>query len=225
MRVLLERSLDYAGLFPPAALPLEEVCANYERYRASSHAWMLNRLVLPQSRLAEVAINPEWRVSVIAEEPFPLEQWVAAVETKSMAEFGVRTYREIAVDQVPEIDCWKFRTGSGDMVSGIAQCSRRILPFKLTAGLHHALRGESHQGFLNVFIGSAFAWHNRKLDFWHAIFEERDAEAFRFGDELGWRDHVLTLDQVRAARRDFVHAFGSCSFEEPIADLEQLGLL
>lgn len=38
--------VDYAGLFPPAALPLDEAAAEYVRQRQSPYAWMLNRFII-----------------------------------------------------------------------------------------------------------------------------------------------------------------------------------
>jgi hypothetical protein len=81
-------------------------------------------------------------------------------------------------------------------------------------------------GFLNVFTAAAFAWHGAGRKTVLAVVNEEDAGAFEFlDDELGWRDQRLSTAQVRAARRDFAHSFGSCSFEEPVADLRQLGFL
>jgi hypothetical protein len=53
-RALLRGAIDYAGLFPPAALPLTDVVANYLAYRASPDAWALGRLVVPAARLSEL---------------------------------------------------------------------------------------------------------------------------------------------------------------------------
>lgn len=50
---LLEGLIDYAGLFPPAALPMEETVANYALYRAGAEREMLGRLVVPVARLGE----------------------------------------------------------------------------------------------------------------------------------------------------------------------------
>ncbi len=73
MRALLANLIDYAGLYPPAALPLPEVIANYERYLLSPEAWMLNRLVLPIERLSEVSLGAKWRVTLLVDgEPGPL---------------------------------------------------------------------------------------------------------------------------------------------------------
>jgi len=51
LRALLSGVVDYAGLFPPAGLPLDEAIRNYARYRQGPDAWMLGRFVIPASRL------------------------------------------------------------------------------------------------------------------------------------------------------------------------------
>jgi hypothetical protein len=76
VRALLTGLIDYAGLFPPASLPMRDVVRNYAAYLASPHAWMLGRLVIPADRLDELArCRPErsegpafvspWRISAI----------------------------------------------------------------------------------------------------------------------------------------------------------------
>lgn len=55
-RALLGGAIDYAGLFPPASLPLAEVVTRYRGYRASDEAWALGRLVIPADRLEEFAV-------------------------------------------------------------------------------------------------------------------------------------------------------------------------
>lgn len=74
LRALLAGVIDYAGLFPPAALDMERAVANYAEYLAGPDAWALGRLVVPVSRLGELAeakgaVAPggvRWRVSAIA---------------------------------------------------------------------------------------------------------------------------------------------------------------
>jgi hypothetical protein len=51
---LLAHAIDYAGLFPPAGLPLDEAIRNYARYRTDADAWMLGRFILPATRLSEL---------------------------------------------------------------------------------------------------------------------------------------------------------------------------
>ncbi len=53
--VLLTRIVDYAGLFPPAALDMETAVRNYQRYLGGDEAWMLGSFVVPASRLREFA--------------------------------------------------------------------------------------------------------------------------------------------------------------------------
>ncbi|HYC49595.1 MAG TPA: hypothetical protein VEB19_00675 [Gemmatimonadaceae bacterium] len=53
LRVLLYHVVDYAGLFPPASLPMEDAIREYARQRAGDDAWALGRFVLPAARLEE----------------------------------------------------------------------------------------------------------------------------------------------------------------------------
>lgn len=53
LRVLLSGLIDYAGLFPPAGLSMQQAVENYSRYLQSPDAWALARFVLPVSRFAE----------------------------------------------------------------------------------------------------------------------------------------------------------------------------
>jgi hypothetical protein len=55
LRALLSGIIDYAGLFPPARLPLDQAIRNYARYRQEPESWMLGRFVCPAARLAELA--------------------------------------------------------------------------------------------------------------------------------------------------------------------------
>src|SRR5262249_48559888 len=54
LRALLTGVIDYAGMFPPAKLPLEEAIRNYARYRKEPEGWMLGRFVCPTTRLADL---------------------------------------------------------------------------------------------------------------------------------------------------------------------------
>ncbi len=76
LRILLEHSIDYAGLFPPAGLAMGPAVENYAAYRAGPHAWALGRFVLPASRLEELETaaagllteqptTVPWRLSVL----------------------------------------------------------------------------------------------------------------------------------------------------------------
>ncbi len=54
LRALMEGLIDYAGLFPPAKLPLDESIANYAAYRSGEDSWMLGRFIIPAARLGEL---------------------------------------------------------------------------------------------------------------------------------------------------------------------------
>src|SRR4051812_41630301 len=55
LRTLLAGIIDYAGIFPPARLPLEQAIRNYARYRQGPASWMLGRFVCPAAQLTPLA--------------------------------------------------------------------------------------------------------------------------------------------------------------------------
>ena len=65
IRALLEKIIDYAGLFPPAQLDMASAAAEFARQRKSKEAWMLGRFVVPVGRLdeLELAASETWRSS------------------------------------------------------------------------------------------------------------------------------------------------------------------
>lgn len=54
LRAMMSGLVDYAGLFPPAKLPLEQALRNYARYRQEPESWMLGRFIIPAARLEEL---------------------------------------------------------------------------------------------------------------------------------------------------------------------------
>jgi hypothetical protein len=123
----------------------------------------------------------------------------------------------------------KFRTGGlaaelfptpVELAAVICACRDRDLPFKLTAGLHHALRhtdpetGFLHHGFLNVLAGSIAAADG--------------AEAADVAEVLATTDAVPLVETVReqlAVERPLWIGYGTCSLTDPIDDMRRLGLL
>jgi hypothetical protein len=53
LRSLLEGIVDYAGLFPPARLPLNETIENFIAYRSEPFSWMVGQFVCPTMVLHE----------------------------------------------------------------------------------------------------------------------------------------------------------------------------
>jgi hypothetical protein len=75
-------------------------------------------------------------------------------------------------------------------------------------------------GFLNVFVAACLVLAG-KADVAVAtqVLEDALATSFRFdANGLRYRELSLAVAEVTGARR-FARSFGSCSFEEPIADL------
>jgi hypothetical protein len=81
-------------------------------------------------------------------------------------------------------------------------------------------------GFLNLFLTTAFLRAGMEETDAARLLEEGSPEAFQIDEgSIGWKSHRLHLDALRDARRFGVVSFGSCSFAEPIGDLEALQLL
>lgn len=254
LRALLANLVDYAGLFPPGALSLPIAAENYARYLRSENAWMLGRFVIPAAQLRQLQDTGGWRITVlsdaeIAAGDLPIE----SVETKTLAKFSLPTYCEIPLGDLDALIAVqrqgayaKLRTGglTPDTIPDAAAiarflrgCAKLRLPFKATAGLHHPVRSvhpltyEAHaprafmHGFVNVFLAAAFAWHGADESRVVDVLGETDPGAFRFNEGAHWRDAALSADQMAEARLHFAHSFGSCSFDEPVADLRRLGWL
>lgn len=54
LQALMGEIVDYAGIFPPGNLPLEEAVKNYRKYLDDTDNWMLRSFVLPIAKLNEV---------------------------------------------------------------------------------------------------------------------------------------------------------------------------
>jgi hypothetical protein len=245
LHALLEGAIDYAGLFPPAALDMATAAANYESYLDGEYAWALGRFVAPAALLSET--DSSWRVSVIGMPPrwvesceIKIEHTAQAVAILAGSPLGVATYFEIPVREDPTPLAGmgvraKIRAGGtpeitpscAELAHFLQLCARANLPFKATAGLHHPLRNGTMHGFLNLFLAATLLWHRggAEADARDTL-EETSPGAFRFeGDCVKWHGHTVTAAQLRSARRKFVISFGSCSFDEPIGDLKELGWL
>ncbi|MDT7857858.1 hypothetical protein RQM47_14525 [Rubrivirga sp. S365] len=86
-RAFLADLVDYAGLFPPAALDLGPAVRNFAAYRGGADAWMLARFIVPAGRLDDLdafadlfAAAPPARFSVLGHAPEEggAEAWAAA---------------------------------------------------------------------------------------------------------------------------------------------------
>ncbi len=246
---LLEKFIDYAGVFPPAALSLATAVKNYESYRSGENAWMLRYFVVSEKDLEQVPESLTGSLSVLASAD---HKRAAAIETASAPiKAGHPVYCEIAISDLGQLDrikqagCFaKVRTGglkaelipqASELAAFINACAEKKLPFKATAGLHHPIRADyaltyekdspkaCMHGFLNVLIAAAFAFKGEQ-DI-EPILVETDPEAFSFSDKVGFRGSFIEFSEIFACRQNFMHSVGSCSFEEPLNELKALNLL
>lgn len=123
----------------------------------------------------------------------------------------------------------KFRTGGlaaelfptpMELAAVIAACVERRLPFKLTAGLHHAIRhsdpetGFTHHGFVNVLAAACLANDGAEVSDVSAILASTQPLTL-----------IETLRPYKASPRPIWLGFGTCSIAEPVADMQHLGLV
>jgi hypothetical protein len=110
------------------------------------------------------------------------------------------------------------------LAAALKALTDRRIPFKCTAGLHHAVRhtaadtGFEHHGFLNVLLAIAAASQGASQAELAQVLSERDpvAVARQIGDLDG-----IGADDIRY----LFTSFGTCSTDEPVQDLVALGLL
>ena len=283
VRAAFERVVDYAGLFPPAKLPIEAAAAEYEQSRRGDRAWMLGRFVLPATQLGalesslggsepvpcavlfdgETPIRSSARVRpescevplrladyeigaertairalhkaidalapglfVAVELPRGLSSALLAEAIGALADLGFAAKIRcggVTADATPSVD---------EVADFIRAATHGHVPFKATAGLHHPVRhynegaGFVMHGFLNV-LAAAAAAPSCDTATLREIVAEEDAASFALDDRgLSWRGSTLAdTGALDALRRNVFLGFGSCSFSEPIEDLERLGIL
>lgn len=126
----------------------------------------------------------------------------------------------------------KLRTGGADasaypssseVAAFVLACLDRGVAVKLTAGLHRAVRhpgpdGATEHGFLNVLLGVARGLDGGDHDDIVAVLDLDDA------DQLVAQVRDLSPEHTTRLRRWFA-SYGSCSIDEPLTDLIDLGLV
>ncbi len=115
----------------------------------------------------------------------------------------------------------------------IASCQRAGVPFKATAGLHHPIRhvdeatGFPMHGFLNLLAAStlAHAQDARPGELERVLAEEDEAAFSISAGALEVAGRRVSAAEIAAARRGLFTSYGSCSWREPVEDLQALGML
>ncbi len=173
---------------------------------------------LPDGDLADTArravdVLPD--VQAYVEVPL-VPAWLDALRVVADSPYGVklRTGGDTATAFPTEVELAAF----------IVRCVALEVPFKLTAGLHSAVRhrdprtGFEHHGFVNALLATSAAIDGGGAGEVAAVLAQPDAGALV--------ERVASLGPAAAAvTRSFFVAFGSCSIDEPVNDLRVLGLL
>jgi hypothetical protein len=211
-RALLTRFFDHAPMFPPASLPPGEALAEDRRARDSEHAWLLGRLVWPAAQLAELP-QDEGRALAIVEAGSERQDEAVYLEGVALDEVAARGLRA-------KIRCGGERVPSvRELADFVRGCRLRGLVFKATAGLHHAYAtAEGEHGFLNLLAAAVFGDEEEALRERSPAFA-LDATSFR------WRDREAPPARLADVRASLFHSVGTCSFCEPVEELQGLGIL
>jgi hypothetical protein len=131
LTALLTGLVDYAGLFPPAALDMPDAVREYAGYRRGMHAWMLGRFVLPVARLEEFeqasdALLPRdptaaWPLAVLASSD-------PAETVKLVGEFNCRHAATGAGAAV--VDTLELKAGTpADIATVLARLPTWLVPY------------------------------------------------------------------------------------------------
>lgn len=107
------------------------------------------------------------------------------------------------------------------------------VPVKFTAGLHHpyrhhdpTLNADMH-GFMNVFCAGILAYtQDIRVDEAIEIISDKNPDHFTYAkDHFAWKEFEAPILEVKLLRMLSLLSFGSCSFTEPIEDLQDLKLI
>jgi len=247
-RAALEKLIDHAALFPPASMTVEDALAEDERVRAADTGWIVGRFVVRASQLSQLG-EREMPLSVVADADVPDDDRIEAVEIPLSNTVLQSPGRDVYVERPIGDLAWleeldgaraKVRCGGDDVPSVdqlaafIRRCRDLGVPFKATAGLHHPLRAAYRLtyepdsatgtmfGFLNVFLTAALLRGGGSMDDARALLEDSDASAFRVDDDsIAWRGHRFDAADL-ADMRHLAVSFGSCSFREPMEEMQLL---
>lgn len=199
-------------------------------------------VVIPEGRLQDAleleALALDGTQVIGLEMKTPAEDWQTALRDLQQADTPASRYAEFTGAQVAQGAVatlqggkvhLKFRTGGleswlfptpGELAEVIGEAVRRQVPFKLTAGLHQAVRhtndatGFTHHGFLNIALATAAADRGAGPRHLMQILENEDGAALaleaRGVSTISWRQ--------------WFRSFGTCSIDEPLDSLAALGL-
>lgn len=172
----------------------------------------------------ELGWSGEWRQVLASDVPVVVEVGLGGEQERALDDLAA------AVDEDHDVTA-KFRTGATPawawpderVLAGFLDAVvLRALPFKLTGGLHHTVRGsydgEPMHGLLNVLLATHEALDGAQADDLAGELSRRDTEVLVTA--------VSSLGTVDAERvRESFTAYGCCGVLDPLTELEALGLI
>ncbi|RJL30818.1 hypothetical protein D5H75_21125 [Bailinhaonella thermotolerans] len=195
--------------------------------------------------LSAIAAEPRVRMTGL-EIALPREADQARAATVTLASLPADLGEDVDVFiELPRLPGWhealervaaagrgaKLRTGGlsadlfptpAEVAAFIEACVALGVPFKCTAGLHHAVRhraaetGFVHHGFLNIVLATAAAVAGSG--------DAADILASEDADALAKAARAVPGETAARTRALFA-GYGSCSLADPITDLRALGLI
>lgn len=121
-QALVRGLIDYAGLFPPAGLPMADTVQRFADYQHRSDAWALARLVVPTARLAEFEqalsalskrdqAESRWPIAALASNDLAADRTVIAAFNRRNSGGAQVESLELRVASVADIDLAGERLG------------------------------------------------------------------------------------------------------------------
>jgi len=211
-RALLSKFFDHAPMFPPANLPPAEALSEDRHARESEHAWLLGRLVWPAAQLAELPQDEDRALALVDRNTERQDDavYLEGVPLDEVAGRGLRAKIRCGGERVPTVE---------ELAEFVRGCRSRGLVFKATAGLHHTYPTEGGEhGFLNLLAAAVFGDEEEAL-------RERPRAFALDAVSLRWRDREASPARLADARASLFRSIGTCSFFEPVEELERLGIL
>jgi hypothetical protein len=246
----MRRIVDYAGMFPPAKLPLADALENFQAYQHHEHAGYLSRFVIPVGQVPDLPSSARFPLTVLVkpaeinpsfqdlqadsiEVPWD-EQSLNLLEKSFPGKIFIELdWRKPYDPQMAVLSKHTPRFGvklrTGGVTPEAIPPSKAIAEFLLSAAQHKLpLKATAGlHGFLNFFCAGFLAFSGRgDREAITNVLEDFSYEDFSFGEHsMRCGSFDFSTQEIEQLRSRWLLSFGSCSFLEPIEHLKEHGLI